>query len=87
MVQPETVTRSRNLDPLDFPAPAITICSNIFARDDLASYSETHQMLSEKQNFSFSELECKYLTSNMHWCDQKGNYLVKRVCGMYDLND
>lgn len=87
MIEPETATRTRELSSKDFPAPAITFCSNLFARDDYAKIQTLQNSQDNQENFTVSELECKYLASNIHWCLPFYNKIVQRVCGQYDLND
>lgn len=87
MFVPETVTRSYDVRSTNFPAPAVTICSNLFAREDFANFFKTYQKYINKQNFSISILECKYLIGNLHWCQSGFSKMVQKVCGMYDLKN
>jgi Amiloride-sensitive sodium channel len=63
---PEIVMKTRDRPATDFPAPAITICSNLFAKDKLANLSYVYSNLNSKINLK--KKNCDYLTANLHWC-------------------
>lgn len=87
MIVPETVTRSSDLNPEDFPAPAITLCSNLFAREGFANLYSNHQKYNKNPNFTISELECKYFIANLHWCLSGDREMIQMICKKYDLKD
>ena len=87
MVVPETVTRTADVSSIDFPAPAITICSNLFAREEFVNFFKVFHDYREIKNYTISEQKCRYLIANLHWCQPDLDKFVKDICGQYDLQD
>ena len=87
MYIPETVTRSYDVNSINFPAPAVTICSNLFAREDYSNFFKTYQKYINKEPSNYSEQECKYFVGNLHWCQPAFGPMAQKVCGRYDLKN
>lgn len=86
-IEPETVMRSNNLNSTDFPVPAITLCPNVFARGDYPNFYNIYQKHKNQEIFNISEVECRYLISNTHWCNPNFNQEAQDICDQYDMKD
>lgn len=68
---PDVVMDLREKNSKDFPFPAITICSPLFARDNLSNfYNFIHNFeISKHNNLSKpSKSECEFFGVNINWC-------------------
>lgn len=84
---PDIVMDSREKNSRDFPFPAITICSPLFARANITHFLYIYKsaMLKEK-NGSLSQSECEFYAANSCWClpKYKVNYdLIRHICRSY----
>jgi Amiloride-sensitive sodium channel len=69
MIEPEIVLKSNDRNAVDFPAPGITICSNLFAKDNLANlYFIFKNYVALNGTLNLSKSTCDYLAANLHWC-------------------
>lgn len=76
-------TNERNIS--EFPAPAITICSNLFARNNSASFFKSYDIFAKRIPSNFSEEECQILAANIHWCQPAFGRMADKLCGQYDI--
>lgn len=67
-----------------FPAPAITICSNLFAKDNMANFYETYKRFAMKEDSFLNKDECMVLASNLHWCQPEFGAMVRELCKEYN---
>lgn len=77
--------KARERNSSEFPAPAITICSNLFARNETANFFKSLRIFTEKLPFKFSKEECFVLVANVHWCQPAFGRLVETLCGQFDI--
>jgi hypothetical protein len=68
---PEIVMKARDRNAIDFPAPAVTICSNLFAKDELANLFYIVHNANAKRPFNVTKKSCEYLAANIQWCQPK----------------
>lgn len=81
---PDVVTVSRERISDEFSAPAITICPNLFAREDKSNTFRALKIEREKLSSNYSEEECAVLTANLHWCIRNSEWLVQAVCSEFN---
>lgn len=65
---PEVVMDSREKNSKDFPFPAFTICSPLFARDNLSNFMKMFDSYTERRKLNVTKSECEYLVANTNWC-------------------
>jgi Amiloride-sensitive sodium channel len=89
MFQPELVIKVTDRNFSDFPAPAVTICSNLFARNNTASISDFYITTTRKKRLNFLKYtfevnltveQCACLTANIHWCQPNLSTQVMKYC-------
>jgi hypothetical protein len=88
MYEIEIVIRPRDRNAAEFPAPATTLCSGLFARDSLVNISYVYKnYVTLKGRLNLTETECRYMAANFHWCQPAFNYFVTEyVCPKFELN-
>lgn len=80
---PDIVMDSREKNSKDFPFPAITICTPLFARDNLANLVKSYEKIINKEKVEFSKSECNYFAANINWCSADKyeiHEIVKKSC-------
>lgn len=77
--------KARDQNASDFPAPAVTICSNLFAKNNSAIFFKTFQGFVDKPNLNLLKNECETLTANLHWCQPGFGRMVDVICKEIDI--
>lgn len=79
-INPNFATRVVQKLSRDIPFPAVTICTNMFARDKLVDIREYFKVALQNENHvaNLTEIECKYFSANAHWC--LDNYAEYSTC-------
>ncbi|KAG5675383.1 hypothetical protein PVAND_005291 [Polypedilum vanderplanki] len=88
--EPDILVREKSKLLTDIPFPAVTICSPLFAKNQLANLAQFELKFREKKYNVYpnlSQSEINYMTSNIQTCDL--NYLLKleRFYRRRDNND
>lgn len=88
---PDVVMDSREQNSKDFPFPAITICSPLFARDNLSNLLKANQIFYKNGDYDFSKKECEFFAANINWCSSNSyqvHDIVKVACPKFleDVN-
>jgi Amiloride-sensitive sodium channel len=88
MFDPETVMKASDRNSFDFPAPAVTICSGLFAKDGLANLTRAVQAYIKKIKLNSTKTECEYLEANLLWCDpNSAGKILKECFDHYDISN
>lgn len=79
--------KSRERNSSDFPAPALTICFTLFAKNNSASFYGTFlNKFVRNATMNLSTDECETLTANLHWCAPMMSHMAKKVCPNVDVD-
>jgi hypothetical protein len=73
-IDPEILIKNNERMISEFPWPTITVCSNIFAKSELASFAKTRLLEKHTDN------ECKIMLANLHWCNPIVVSEVSKMC-------
>lgn len=76
-ISPDISLTTRERDAREFPLPAVTVCSTIFAKNNLTNFIKFNSLKDPKLNFSLSE--CKYAFANQHWCGAGETYKISYI--------
>jgi hypothetical protein len=77
--------KAREVNASNFPVPAITICSSLFARESSANFYETNKKFFDRTPMNYSKQECERFSANLQWCQGNFGLMAKRVCSKYDI--
>jgi hypothetical protein len=80
MIDPEIVMKASDRNSSDFPQPALTICSNLFAKNGMANLTRAVGFYLQNLSANFSKSECDFLEANLHWCDPVSAKYVLKTC-------
>jgi hypothetical protein len=73
----------------EFPGPAITVCSNLFAKSNCSvnffNIFSKHHTGNVPSNLT--KKQCSVLAANLHWCQPNFNGLVENVCSKWDVSN
>lgn len=79
---PDVVMDSREKVSKNFPFPAITLCSPLFARENLTiKFDEI-----ERDDMKYTKSQCEYYAANSWWCPPKRDsfhYRFQNICGPF----
>lgn len=86
---PEIIKRTREINVDEYPAPAVTICLNLFSRNDTANFVRSQRdFYSNATRGTYSKDECLRLAANFQWCNPpQGKITVKKLCPNHDINN
>lgn len=71
----------------EIPFPAITICSPVFAKSQLANYNVYMTDIANHREVSLSSSEQNYLAANTHWCAPNvGGYVLENSKNRTETN-
>lgn len=88
MQEPEIVIKTQERNSSEFPVPAVTICLDVFARENKADLYRISRIYLENGIANLTQDECFTMYANFHWCDiQVGRKIIKKFCENYDFND
>jgi amiloride-sensitive sodium channel len=79
-VEPEIGLRVNQKSMSDLPFPAVTICSPIFARDNLSNFTKAADAFKAKNPVKFSSSEQNYFAANSHGCAPSVMKFVMETC-------
>lgn len=79
---------TREVDPENFPFPAVTICPNIFANDSSINFmSLSFANKDQRRQFNLSKEQCTAVAANLHWCDPGSLHLVTHYCKNFKYDE
>lgn len=69
-ISPDISLTVRERKPEEFPHPAITICSPVFAKSSLVNFTDIASPLkAEEPPRVHTKAECEYAVANYNWCN------------------
>lgn len=77
--------KTRELNASEFPAPAVTICSNLFSRNNSANFYETNKKFFSRIPMNYSKQECERFAANLAWCQPSYGVMAEKVCKQHDI--
>lgn len=75
MFEPEILIKANERSLKDFPFPAITVCPNVFARDNLVNFIDIFN-----KSKKFNDEECELQFSNVLWCQREVLDYIVSIC-------
>lgn len=78
LVIPDLVLRVSQRSMREFPFPAITLCSPVFAKRSIVDFHITEE---SSDDFKlYTREECEYIIANSHWCQYPNLYSIIVHC-------
>lgn len=78
--------RTRELKSSEFPAAAVTVCPNAFAKDNIVNVIETKSNQMKGIPMNLTKDQCLVLTANFHWCHgHEVAFIAQDVCDKFDI--
>lgn len=84
---PQIVMKSRDRISSEFPLPAVTLCSNVFVKDDIVNFQDVYIKLMTAKPVNLTEKQCQVLTANLLWCQPDLPKIAIESCSNFDIKN
>ena len=86
-VNPDINVQIVNPPEFEIPFPAITICSPVFSKHQMANYNDYMKNIAHLMPVNLSSAQQNYLAANTHWCAPNvGGYILEKCPDRTELN-